>query len=275
MYRHSVFVRLFLAAMSAAAILCTPSSSFAASAGDGGTESALLITGILTIVLVAIALLALMLPEADLTRIGETVARSRRYFISGTTETVDTFDHDFDGITELDNRIPPWFSTLFLATIVFAGGYMIDYHVVHSSPLSAEEYRQEMAEADLQRRIATAGQGSIDEAQLVPLTDATSLEHGSQEFAKYCVSCHGINAQGLVGPNLTDGYWIHGGSIRDIYTTIKQGVPAKGMISWQLVFSPKEIQEIASYLLSLQGTNPPGAKKPEGVLVVSQEPATP
>jgi cytochrome c oxidase cbb3-type subunit III len=80
------------------------------------------------------------------------------------------------------------------------------------------------------------------------------------------VSCHGPQGGGVVGPNLTDDYWIHGGSVRNVYGTIKQGVPAKGMISWQLVFTPKQIQEIASYVLSLRGSNPTGGKKPEGTL---------
>jgi cytochrome c oxidase cbb3-type subunit 3 len=141
---------------------------------------------------------------------------------------------------------------------------MLNYHVFHSSKLPADEYKEELAQADLRRRILLASQGSIDEASLVALTAPAALKEGEEIFQKYCVSCHGTYGQGLVGPNLTDDYWIHGGRIKNIYTTIKQGVPAKGMISWQLVFTPKQIQEIASYVLTLQGTNPPGAKKPEG-----------
>jgi cytochrome c oxidase cbb3-type subunit III len=248
------------------------SPAFAGTASDGGTESALLITGVLTILLIAVVFLALMLPEDDLLRLGSWFSRFRRYLISGTTEQAEPFDHEFDGIRELDNRIPPWFSTLFLATVVFGGVYMLDYHVFLSSPLSGEEYTQEVARAEIQRRIAMATEGNIDENTLTALTDPAAVERGGQEFAKYCVSCHGNKGQGLVGPNLTDDYWIHGGGIRNVYTTIKQGVPAKGMISWQLVFTPKQIQEIASFVLSLHGTNPPGAKKPEGQPYVEKEP---
>jgi mono/diheme cytochrome c family protein len=255
---------------SLALTLLTAAPAFAGSASDGGTESALILTGVLTIILVAIAIFALILPEDDLTRLGTSLSGLRRYLLSGKVEKVEMFDHEFDGIRELDNRIPPWFSTLFLATVVFGGIYMLDYHVFTSSPLSAEEYREEIARADLQRRIVMATEGNIDENTLTALTDPAAVERGGQEFAKFCLSCHGNKGQGLVGPNLTDDYWIHGGGIRNVYATIKQGVPAKGMISWQLVFTPKQIQEIASFVLSLHGTNPPGAKKPEGKLYVEK-----
>lgn len=172
--------------------------------------------------------------------------------------------HDYDGIRELDNRIPPWFTTLFAGTIMFGAAYMIHFHVVKSGPLMADEYREEIAQADLARRILIAREGAIDESALAAVTDAAALERGGGQFAKYCVSCHGAQAGGVVGPNLTDEYWIHGGGIRNVFATIKNGVPAKGMIGWQLVFTPRQIQEVASYVLSLQGTRPPGAKKPEG-----------
>ena len=97
-------------------------------------------------------------------------------------------------------------------------------------------------------------------------TASEALGRGKEAFGKYCVSCHGPQGQGVVGPNLTDQYWIHGGAVTNVYATIKNGVAAKGMISWQLVFTPKQIQEIASFVLSLQGTNPPNAKKQEGML---------
>jgi cytochrome c oxidase cbb3-type subunit 3 len=173
-------------------------------------------------------------------------------------------DHVYDNIRELDNRIPPWFTTLFLGTIVFAGVYMVSYHVLGSSPLMIEEYRQEVADADLQRRVMIAKEGAIDEAALVALVDPLALDRGKQAFDKYCVSCHGAQGQGVVGPNLTDEFWIHGGGVKNVYAVIKNGVAAKGMISWQLVFTPKQMQEIASFVLSLQGTNPPNAKKAEG-----------
>jgi cytochrome c oxidase cbb3-type subunit 3 len=148
---------------------------------------------------------------------------------------------------------------------------MMDYHVLGTSALMVDEYRAEVAAADLQRRILLASEGTIDENALTALTDPEALKLGAEQFQKYCISCHGAQGQGIVGPNLTDQYWLHGGTIQSVYQTVKTGVPAKGMIGWQLVFTPKQIQHIASYVLSLQGTNPPNGKKPEGVLVAGQD----
>jgi len=262
-------------ARTAAAVLALSLSgtatAFAGSASDGGTETALVVTGILTIVIIAIAFLALIIPEDDMKTLGAAAARFRAYVLPGKDERVPLFDHDFDGIHELDNRIPPWFTTLFSVTVIFGVVYLLDYHVLGTSRLSADEYKDELAAADLHRRIIMATEGSLDESQLTALTDPAVLQRGADEFKKYCISCHGVNGQGVVGPNLTDDYWIHGSGIKSVYTTIKQGVPAKGMISWQLVYTPKQIQEIASYVLSLRGTNPPGAKKAEGQMYVSQD----
>ena len=233
-----------------------------------GGEAALMITGMITALAVLIILLSLILPAEDRAAMGAAYARVRQYLLTGTTETVEEFDHQFDGIRELDNRIPPWFTTLFLATIVFAVVYLLDYHVFSSSPLQAAEYNAELTAADVQRRVFLASEGTIDENALTQIKDPEVLKRAGGEFQKYCISCHGPAGGGIVGPNLTDQYWIHGGGIKNVYTTIKMGVPAKGMISWQLVFTPKQIQEIASYVLSLQGSNPANAKKPEGTLYV-------
>jgi cytochrome c oxidase cbb3-type subunit III len=246
-------------------------AAFAAGPGDPGTTFALNLTATTTIIIIAILFFLLVLPEADRKRLGATFASLQRYALAGKSADAEMPDHVYDNIRELDNRIPPWFTTLFLGTIVFGAIYMISYHVLGSSPLMVEEYRQEVAAADLQRRMMIAKEGAIDENALVALVDPGALGRGKEAFGKYCVSCHGPQGQGVVGPNLTDQYWVHGGAITNVYATIKNGVAAKGMISWQLVFTPKQIQEIASYVLSLQGTTPPNAKKQEGTLYV--EPA--
>jgi len=242
----------------------TPCVTAAAGPADPGTSFALNLTATTTIIIIAILFFILVLPETDRKRIGATIASLRRYAIAGTSADAEIPDHVYDGIRELDNRIPPWFTTLFLGTIVFAAIYMVSYHVLGSSPLMIEEYRQEVAEADLQRRMMIAKEGAIDENTLVALAEPAALGRGKDVFGKYCVSCHGAEGQGVVGPNLTDEFWIHGGGVKNVFAVIKNGVPAKGMISWQLVFTPKQTQEIASYVLSLQGTNPPNAKKAEG-----------
>jgi cytochrome c oxidase cbb3-type subunit III len=245
--------------MTSLAFLATP---------DPAMEAALLITGVVTVVIIAVVLILLILPEEDRIRAASAWKRMQGYLLTGSTRQATALDHDFDGIYELDNRIPPWFTTLFAATVLFAGAYVIRYHVVGTGTVMVEEYATELANADLQRRILLAAEAPIDENALTIITDGEVLNRAGETFQKNCISCHGAHGEGIVGPNLTDWYWIHGGSVKDVYTTIKNGVPAKGMISWQLVFTPRQIQELASYVLSLQGTAPVNGKKAEGTLYV-------
>ena len=175
-------------------------------------------------------------------------------------------DHDYDGIKELNNPIPVWFNVLFYSTIVFAICYLVIYHILGAAPLQAKEYSNEMAAAQIQKEEFIKKTGNlIDENNVTQLTDAVKISEGKKIFTERCIVCHGANAQGIVGPNLTDEYWLHGGKVTDIFKTIKYGVPAKGMVSWENVIKPDKIQLLASYVLSLQGTNPPGAKEPQGV----------
>lgn len=173
-------------------------------------------------------------------------------------------DEDYDGITELDNNVPPWFNILFYGTIVFAFLYLLNYHVFNIGRLPLQEYTDEVFAADLKREELIRTGAFINENSVTLVTDKAALDNAKQIFSVNCVPCHGNNAEGTVGPNLTDQYWIHGGGIKNVFKTIKYGVPAKGMISWQNQFNPKTMQEVASYVISLQGTNPPNAKAPEG-----------
>ena len=144
-------------------------------------------------------------------------------------------DHDYDGIQELDNHLPPWWSYLFYATIVFAIVYVMLYHVTDTFPLQEEEYNIEVAEAEAAAQIRMAADseaGGFDESTLAYSDDPEILASGESIFVKQCAVCHKPDGGGSIGPNLTDKYWIHGGSIQEIYTTIKVGVPDKGMISW-------------------------------------------
>lgn len=233
---------------------------------DPETQMAMIMTVSLLVFVIATLMFILVVMGGNVDPIAEFYFKIKNYVAPPPAETAAAQDlgHDFDGIRELDNRIPPWFNLLFLGTIIFALVYLLDYHVFKISPLSELEYITELQEADMAKRIALAADGTIDENNLVALKDEASIKLGAENFQKFCVSCHGPQGGGLVGPNLTDEYWIHGGGIKNIYNTIKMGVPAKGMISWQLVFSQKQIQQIGSYVLSLQGTNPPGGKAPEG-----------
>ncbi len=172
-------------------------------------------------------------------------------------------DHDYDGIKELDNPIPPWFNFLFYGTMIFAVVYLFYFHIAVDWS-SAGEYEAEMREAQLQKEILIRSGALVNEETVAELTDAASLSSGKDIYAKNCASCHGKLGEGLVGPNLTDEYWIHGGGIKNVFKTIKYGVPQKGMISWEKQLGPKRMQEVASFILSLEGSNPPNAKEPQG-----------
>jgi cytochrome c oxidase cbb3-type subunit III len=174
--------------------------------------------------------------------------------------------HDYDGIQELDNPIPAWFMYLFYATIIFAVGYLLTYHVFKAAPLQYEEYRNEMAQADIEKKIYLSKTANLVDENSVKLTsDPAVLTSGQAIFKSTCAACHGEHAQGIVGPNLTDDYWLHGGKINDLFKTIKYGVLSKGMPTWEKQLSPKQISDVANYIKSLHGTNPAGAKEPQGV----------
>jgi cytochrome c oxidase cbb3-type subunit III len=177
-------------------------------------------------------------------------------------------DHNYDGIRELDNHLPPWWVYMFYATIAFAAFYMVVYHVVEieSFPLSGKEYEVQMASAAAQIAEYKKTMGnSIDEKTVKFVgKDKAAIANGKDIFEKNCVTCHGKNMEGGTGPNLTDEYWLHGGSINEIFKTIKQGVASKGMISWEKKLRPIEIQDVSSYILTMQGTKPANAKEPQG-----------
>ncbi len=170
--------------------------------------------------------------------------------------------HDFDGIQEYDNDLPPWWKALFYVSIVFAIGYMLHYHVFKTGPLQIEEYETEMEQAAI-LAAATADDPNAP-TNFEVITDAAALESGKALYNTNCAACHGAEGQGTVGPNLTDEYWLHGGDVNDIFKTIKYGVPAKGMVPWQGKLTKDQMLEVSSYILSIQGTNPPNAKEPQG-----------
>lgn len=238
---------------------------FAQTSGSG-KESGAYVTLIFLVLSVAFLLYVLIALEGSVDIFAGLFQRVVHYIFPPKDETLNVEDigHSYDGIRELNNRVPPWFNYLFLGTIIFGIIYFVDYHVLKVSPLMLSEYQKEIDDAATQRQILSASEPPVDETKLTALRDEASLKKGEEIFKKYCVSCHGDNGQGLVGPNLTDQYWIHGGGIKNVYATIKNGVPAKGMISWQLVLTGKQIQEVGSYVLSLQGSNPAGAKPPQG-----------
>lgn len=179
----------------------------------------------------------------------------------------DKIIHDVDGIEEYDNPMPGWLMSILWGALLFAVMYIMFYALAFGDG-SAESLARSEA---LERRAAV--QEYFDENPLVPPTaeellagaaDAAVLETGKARWVKTCASCHGDDAQGLIGPNLCDEHWLHGGEVTKIFTTIAKGVPAKGMPPWGRAIAPEELAALVSYIRSLQGTTPGDAKKPEG-----------
>ena len=181
-------------------------------------------------------------------------------------------EHEYDGIQELNNPTPAWFMVLFYATIIFAVGYLLVYHVFDIGQLQDAEYNTEVAQAEVAKKIyLSKAANRVDENTVKVVTDAAVLTGGKAIFKQTCAPCHGDNAQGTVGPNLTDEYWLHGSKVNDIFKTIKYGVPAKGMPTWEKQLSPKQISDVSNYILSIQGTHPAGAKEPQGDKVAGEK----
>jgi len=175
-------------------------------------------------------------------------------------------DHNYDGIRELDNALPPWWKYGFIVTIMFAVVYLLNFHVFGIGKNPTEEYVAEMAQAKIQKEIFEAGNKDKIDEEHVPFADADGLARAKEIFITKCFTCHGKEGEGGAGPNLTDDYWLHKGSLNDIYHTIKNGYPDKGMQSWANDYTPKEISFLASYVKSLHGSKPANAKAPQGDL---------
>ncbi len=182
-------------------------------------------------------------------------------------------DHAYDGIKELNNPVPAWFNYLFFGTMIIAFAYLFYYHIGGYGDLQDQEYQNEMAQAKIEKAAyLQKSANAIDENTVkVDNTDAV-LAEGRSIFDANCKVCHGDKGQGLIGPNLTDEFWIHGGGINNVFKTIKYGVPEKGMISWEKNLSPKQISAVANFILSLSGTNPAGAKAAQGEKYEEKDP---
>lgn len=210
-------------------------------------------------------------------------------------------DHDYDGIRELDNLLPRWWLWLFYVTCAFSLVYLLYYHVLRVGYLQDDAYRREMDATyqrppqhamlrvldnmgyhppwysptyDQRQRFLLGGQAPatmavpvVDNSPIAfsePLTAETDLAAGKRLFDANCVQCHGALGEGLIGPNLTDNYWIHGDQFADSVRTVVDGVLDKGMISWRGRLTPAQIHQVSSYVYTLRGTNPPKAKAPQG-----------
>jgi cytochrome c oxidase cbb3-type subunit 3 len=174
-------------------------------------------------------------------------------------------DHSYDGIQEFDNPLPRWWVWIFWATFVFSLFYYFDFTGRFAGPGRIKAYEAEIAAA-ASRWPAPAG--PVDAASLEALVgDGARIAAGAQIFTTNCVACHRADGGGLIGPNLTDDHWIHGGTIADVHRTITDGVLEKGMPPWGKILQPDQVTSVAVYVYSLIGSNPPQGKAPEGTKV--------
>lgn len=210
------------------------------------------------------------------------------------------FDHDYDGIREYDNPLPPWWVNLFFITIVWSVVYVLYYHVFEIGDRSFDEFKKEYDQTWIKEKDPGYVHAEIlpgyrnpyysnrpeitpksmlsgvvlkpkeEEKEIVydftALTDQPALQKGHEVWVKNCVVCHGQKGEGGIGPNLTDDYWIHGNGINNIMKTIIKGVPEKGMLAWGKILKQEEMLHVGSYVMTLHGTNPPNAKAPQGTL---------
>jgi cytochrome c oxidase cbb3-type subunit III len=175
-------------------------------------------------------------------------------------------DHDYDGIKELDNNLPPWWKYGFYFTIVWAFGYLVYYHVMGAGPLSIDSYQAEMEEARIQKELFMRdAKNNVDESSVL-MADAAGIADGASIYKSNCAACHGNLGEGNVGPNLTDTYWIHGGDLKSIFKSVRYGIPANGMKAWESDLSPVQMQNVSSFIKTLTGTNPPNPKAAQGDL---------
>lgn len=171
-------------------------------------------------------------------------------------------NHDYDGIREFDNPLPRWWLLTFYGAVVFSVGYWFYYHTLAVGELPMVSYQNEIEAAD--KLEAAREQNSLSEDQLVALArDRDLVQRGAAVFKQNCVACHGERGQGVIGPNLTDAYWLHGSKGKEIFKVVSNGILEKGMPSWRPVLGASKVKEATAYVLSLKGRNEPG-KPPQG-----------
>lgn len=178
-------------------------------------------------------------------------------------------DHNYDGIRELDNTLPPWWVWMFYATIVFGVIYLARFHIFNDYDQDTEYLTEiKLAEAEIAEYKKTA-KGLVDASTVEILSDVSDIAAGKAIFESNCVACHMADGGGGIGPNLTDQNWILGGGIKNVFTTISEGGrDGKGMIAWKQTLKPAEIAQVASYVLNFQGTTPANPKAPEGEIFI-------
>jgi cytochrome c oxidase cbb3-type subunit 3 len=175
-------------------------------------------------------------------------------------------DHAYDGIQEYDNPLPRWWVLLFWVTVAVAPLYILYFHF-GPGLLSIERYDAAMIAFYDKQAEELLALGEVTESTLVGLMDDASMMNGGKKiFQSKCSPCHGMFAEGAIGPNLTDAHWLHGPQLMDVYRTVREGVTEKGMLAWERQLRPAELLAVSSYVGSLLGSNPPNPKAPQGTL---------
>ena len=180
-------------------------------------------------------------------------------------------DHEYDGIQEYDNPMPRWWLYIFWGSIVWAALFWFNVPGIGVGEGRIADYDASVAAAAAQFP-PTPHAAPAAGALLAMSTDPAALAAGKTVYATYCVACHAADGGGIIGPNLTDNFWIHGGAPEQIYTTVHDGVLAKGMPAWGQSLTPDEVTAVAAYVISLQGTSPASPKAPEGTAVEDAPP---
>jgi cytochrome c oxidase cbb3-type subunit 3 len=263
-------------------------AAYAANYGGISANTFYALAGVLMVEVLAIIFLAFSIRRVYQELVPETEKAARPGFMNSWWDNLDKkfftkavpvekeadvlLDHDYDGIRELDNALPPWWKYGFYFTILVGILYLFLYHVTGDGKNPTQEYAMEMEKARIQKEIFEAGNKDKIDEKNVPMADAAGIAKGKDIYQNKCWACHGKLGEGGAGPNLTDDYWIHKGSMNDIYQSIKVGYPEKGMQSWAKEFTPKEMSLVSSYIKTMRGTNPPNGKAPQGDLF-SEAPA--
>jgi cytochrome c oxidase cbb3-type subunit 3 len=183
----------------------------------------------------------------------------------------EILDHEYDGIREYDNPMPRWWKLIFWVSFYFSLGYLIHYHVTGNGTSVAAAYEADVAAAREAQALALLGTETTEDSLLKLSTDSKMMADAAKLFAVRCSPCHGPNAEGLIGPNLTDGYWLNGDAkLLTIHSIIDNGVMAKGMPAWNRQLRPIETAKLAAYIGTLRNTNHAGGKGPEGHLIAAQ-----
>lgn len=185
--------------------------------------------------------------------------------MSTTNQQIDPLrPHEFDGIQEYDNRLPNWWLWTFYLACVFSVFYWLHFHVFRSGLSSQQSYGVEMADYTARKEAVAAAMPLSHESLLELASDEVALRAGKEIWLQNCVQCHNEDGSGNIGPNMTDKYWIHGGQPMDLYKTVTQGVPDKGMVSWEPLLGDLRCRQVVAYVLSIKNTNVPNGKAPQG-----------